>query len=127
MTNSKNDILKNFLCEERKMRRNNKYFVSKFKRKKIISNIGKIFKALKIKILLFFIIELLLLLFFFYFTTAFCEVYKKTQTPWLIDCITSLLISIIGEILFSFIITLLYTYSIRKKNKFLYNISIFLI
>ena len=127
LTNSKNDILKNFLCEERKMRRNNKYFVNKIKRKKIITNLGKIFKVLKIKILLFFIIELLLLLFFFYFTTAFREVYKKTQTSWLIDCIISLLISIIGEILFSFIITILYTYSIRKKIKFLYYISIFLI
>ena len=77
---------------------------------------------MRIKIIIFFIIELLLQLFFFYFTTAFCEVYKNTQIPWIIDCMISFIISIIAEILFSFIISILYLCSVKEKNKFIYNI-----
>ena len=66
------------------------------------------------------------MLFFFYFTTAFCEVYKKTQKAWLIDCFYSFIISIIIEIVMAFALAVLYTVSIYKKIKILYSITILL-
>ena len=123
MTNSRNKMEKIFREQEKKMRLNKDYFVNKLERKKIINKLIKIIKSLRIKIIIFFVIELLLLLFFFYFTTAFCEVYKNTQITWISDCMTSFILSIIIEILFSFIISILYIFSVKKKNKFIYNIT----
>ena len=62
----------------------------------------------------------MLLLFFFYFTTAFCEVYKKTQITWIIDCLTSFILSILSEILIAFLITIFYIVSVKKKSKILF-------
>ena len=63
------------------------------------------------------------MIFFFYFTTAFCEVYRKTQNTWLMDCLISFILSIVIEISMSFVLTITYTLSIYKKIKFLYFIT----
>ena len=127
MTNSKKEIEKIFREEEKKLKKNKNYFVSNLKRKKIYSEILKILKFLRKKIIIFFIFELNLSLFFFYFVSTFCEVFKKTQIDWLINCIFSLLMSIAFEILISFIIAIIYIISIKAKNKYIYRLnSIFL-
>ena len=120
LTNSKNEIL-NVIKEGKKIK-NNKNNHQIFKDKNIINKFTNILNKLKEKIVLFIFIELILLLFFFYFTTAFCEVYKKTQITWIIDCFTSFLISILSEILVSFIITILYIISLKNKISFLYTV-----
>ena len=125
LTNSKNEIL-NVIKEGKKIK-NNKNNHQIFKDKNIINKFTNILNKLKEKIILFIFIELILLLFFFYFTTAFCEVYKKTQITWIIDCFTSFLISILSEILVSFIITILYIISLKNKISFLYIVMRFLL
>ena len=120
LTNSKNEIL-NVIKEGKKIK-NNKNNHQIFKDKNIINKFANILNKLKEKIVIFIFIELILLLFFFYFTTAFCEVYKKTQITWIIDCFTSFLISILSEILVSFIIAILYKISLKNKISFLYTV-----
>ena len=127
MTNSRSKIEKNFREEEKKMKKDKKYLIKKSKKIDIYRKIKNILKSLRIKIIIFIIIELLLLLFSFYFTTAFCEVYKNTQVTWLIDCFTSFLISILTEILLSFLISIFYICSVKNKSRFIYNIISLLI
>ena len=126
LTNSKESIKEIFRNEEKMMRKNKKYKLDKEKKKNIENNILKIFKCLKIKIICYIIIELLIMVFFFYFLTAFCEVYKDTQSSWLYDSFISFLLSIPFEFLISFIISLLYIISLTKKLKCMYNVSMFL-
>ena len=126
LPNSRRNIEILFKKEEKIMKINQNYKVGKRKKENIFITIGKIIKCLRIKIIIFIIIEFSLMLFFFYFTTAFCEVYKKTQKAWLIDCFYSFIISIIIEIVMAFALAVLYTVSIYKKIKILYSITILL-
>ncbi len=126
LTNSQDSIEQLFRNEEKKMRKNREYKVSRKKKNIIYSNLLKIYKYLKIKIVLYIIIEFSIMLFFFYFITAFCEVYTETQLSWLYDSIVSSLISIIFELLISLIISVMYVTSIRIKIKIIYDIVLFL-
>ena len=70
--------------------RKNKFFTVNDKTKKNIhKKLMRIFKLLNIKIIIYIIIEFTLMLFFFYYITSFCEVYKDTQTSWILDSIIS--------------------------------------
>ena len=127
LIDSKKDIIESFKEEEKKMRKYKIFFVNELKKKYIFFKFEKIFKLLRIKVIIFIISELLLLMFFSYFATAFCEIYKSTQIAWLIDCINSFVMSIIIEILYSLVMSVLYTYSLRKRNKLIYKIVTILI
>ena len=107
------------------MRKNKAYYVDSKQKKIIYATLLKIFKILKIKILIYIIIEFSLLLFFFYYITAFCEVYKETQKSWIYDSFISFIFSIIYELLASFFISLIYETSLKYRIKFLYRISMF--
>ena len=126
LTNSKDNIEDLFRTEEKKMRKDNNYCVSKRRGKEILITIFEINKKLKIKIIFFFIIEMLLMLFFYYFVTAFCEVYKETQISWITDSVVSFIIGFPIEFLFSLLISVLYIISVEKKFKFLYSFTMFL-
>ena len=108
------------------MRKDKNYKVNKNKKYKIIEKVKKISSRLKCCIRIFIIIEFIIMIFFYYFVTAFCEVYKKTQSAWLYDFFISFLISFSTEIIVSFIIALFYFLSIRYKIRFVYNIALFL-
>ena len=123
LTTSRKNIVKLFKKEEKLMKLNQNYIVNKRKKKKIFITVGNIIKCLSFKIIIFIIIEFSSMIFFFYFTTAFCEVYRKTQNTWLIDCLVSFILSIVIEISMSFVLTITYTLSIYKKIKFLYFIT----
>ena len=125
LTNSKNEIESVFRKEEKKMRKSKTYYVDSKQKKIIFATLQKIFKFLKIKIMVYIIIEFLLMLFFFYYITAFCEVYKETQKSWIYDSFISFILSIIYELFVSFLISLIYETSLRYKIKFLYRISMF--
>jgi len=124
LTNSKEDIEEIFRKEEKKMRKDSKYKVSKITKREMMLKIYDIIKNLKTKILFFIILECTLLLFFFYFVTAFCEVYQKTQVSWLCDSFTSFILSFPIEFLLAFIIALFYKISLSKKSSLLYKIVI---
>jgi hypothetical protein len=122
LTNSKEDIEEIFRKEEKKMRKDSKYSVSKATKREILMNIYDIIKKLKIKILIFIILECTLLLFFFYFVTAFCEVYQKTQISWLCDSFVSFIFSFPIEFFLAFINASFYKLSLVKKSSLLYRI-----
>ena len=115
-----------FRKEEKKMRENRKYKVSKKTKIEILKKINVITKKLKYKIIIYFIIEFFLMLLFYYFVTAFCEVYKKTQISWLMDFLSSCIISFFTQIIFSLVLAIFYIISIRYKLKYLYKIVIFI-
>ena len=125
MIDSRGDFEDIFRNEEKKMRKDKTYKVSKKRKFKILDKIREICLKLKRKITLFIIIEFLIMLFFYYFVTAFCEVYKKTQLSWLIDFLNSFLFSLISEISMALIITIFYILSIRYKLKFVYKVALF--
>ncbi len=105
------------------MKHDKNYKVKRKTKKNMLKNLFIIIRNLKCKIVLFLIIELLIMLFFYYFVTAFCEVYKETQTSWIIDCFVSFLISFPVEFLLALIISIFYIISIKKKKKCLYRIA----
>ena len=92
-----------------------------------MERINKICNILKIKIVCYIVFEFAILLFFFYYVTGFCIVYQKTQIDWLLDSITSVLLSILMKLFYSFFIAILYIISLKRKSKILYKIAIFLI
>ena len=126
LTNSKDNLEDVFREEEKKLKYNKKYKISNKTKIKILDNIYKINNKLKYKILFFLIIEILIMIFFYYYVTAFCEVYKQTQISWIIDSVSSFLISFPIECLLALLICLLYIIGVKKRNKFLYKIAMIL-
>ena len=125
LTNSKDSIENLFRNQEELLRKNKKYKVKRNDKQIIYEKLRKIFKILKIKIVCYIIIESFLLLFFFYYVTAFCEVYKSTQSSWLSDSYISFLFSFPIELSLSFFYAVFYMISIKYKLKALYNIALF--
>ena len=125
LIDSKDSIEELFRKQEKIMRKNKKYKVKNEDILKIYQNLKTIYKILKIKIIIYIIIEFLFLLFFFYYITAFCEVYKNTQTSWLSDSFVSFLMSILVELFISFLCAIFYVISVKCRYKTLYKITIF--
>ena len=130
LINSNKKIENVFREEERRIKRDkNKNKVSRISeiiKEEIFTKIIGIIKILKIKILIFIIFEFILMLFFAYYITAFCAVYKSTQSSWFSDSVVSFIMSNLMDIFISFIISILYTVSINYRIEILYNISIFI-
>ena len=114
-----------FRKEEKKMRKDRKYKVSREKKSVILNRIRETYIKLKYKIIIFFICEFSLMLFFYYFVTAFCEVSKKTQLSWLSDFFASFLISLLTEIFIAWLIAIFYILSLKYKIKLIYKIVLF--
>ena len=85
-----------------------------------------ILKVLKIKIFILIIIQNILILFFWYFVTAFCHVYKSTQTSWLLDSFLSFLSRLIIEFLFALFYAKLYIISVESNVYCLYRTILFI-
>ena len=84
----------------------------------------KLYKNLKKKIILFFIVGLCFLIIFWYYISAFCAVYKNTQTTYLKDCSISFCISLAYPFLLNIIPAILRILSLNnKKRKLLYKIA----
>ena len=123
MTDSKSSIEKQFIEEEKKMRENKDYIVSKERKQEIITSITKSLRCLKIKMIIFVIIDFIILLFFYYFTTAFCSVYQGTQTSWITDAIVSIIIGFPIEIGIALVVSIVYKIALKYKCKFFYKLS----
>ena len=122
LANSKKEILNVFKTEKKFKPIEIKNKHRNIKNNKTLSKFTNILSKLRRKIISFIIIEFIIFLFFFYFTTAFCEVYIKTQKTWIMDCFTSFLTSIFIEIGIACIIAILYISSYKYKKRFLYQI-----
>ena len=126
LTQSSQTIINIFRKQEYLLKKDKKYKVDEKTKIKIKVELKKILKCLKIKIIFFIIVELLFILFFFYYVTAFCQVYHNTQVSWLLDSLSSYIISFVITLILSFIFALLYKISIKYKMEKLYDISLFI-
>ena len=90
---------------------------------------AKIYKKLKIALMIYFIISLILLLFFWYYISMFCAVYKNTQTHLIKDTFISLGTSFLypfGIYLIPGFFRIPALSNKRNKRECLYNISKFI-
>ena len=124
---STNAIEQLFREQEILLKASKKYKVSEQTKKEIYQNISKIMKYLKVKIVIYIILESLFILFFFYYVTAFCQVYQSTQISWLLDCLSSYVISLVFISLVSFVSSILYKIAIKYKEELLYNIITYIL
>ena len=108
------------------MKKDKKYKVTQKVKSEIILEIDKILKNYRLKVFILIIIEFAMMLFFWYFVTAFCHVYKATQTSWLLDSLLSILSRAIIELLICFGLAKLYTMAVIGEIKCLYKILMFL-
>ena len=93
---------------------------------KAVNRIKKLMRRIKIKFFLFYLISFILLSFFWYFISAFCAVYKNTQTILFKDSLISFIISLIYPFPLYLIPASLRVISLRaskKDKKFLYKLS----
>ena len=126
LTQSTSKIENLFRKQEILLKAEKKYKVHENTKILIENEIQKIIKCLKLKIIFFVIFEIIFMLFFFYYVTAFCQVYKNTQISWLLDGISSYVISLSISITLSFICSIFYKLSIRFKNIIIYKIMTFI-
>ena len=122
LTQSSKKIENLFREQENLLKNDKEYKVNNETIKEIKNNIDKIIKCLKVKIMTFIFFEVILMLFFFYYTTAFCQVYPSTQVSWILDCISSYVISLAITLLISFLCTSFYKLAIKYRIKILYKI-----
>ena len=122
LSQSTSKIEKLFREEEVLLKNDIKYKVPDEKKSEIRNKIKDIIKCLRIKIIFFIILESIFMLFFFYYATAFCQVYKSTQVSWILDCISSYVISLGITLVLSFIFSIFYKLSIKYQLKLLYKI-----
>ena len=126
LSNSTNAIRGVFAKEEEKIKKDKNYMVSKQRKKEILLEIDEILKKYKIKVIILVAIEVILVIFFWYFVTAFCHIYKATQTFWLIDIFLSMLYRAIIELLISFGLAKLYRVALTGEIHCLYKLIMFL-
>ncbi len=108
LTQSSNKIENLFREQEEFLKEDKKYKVKNDIKQKIEKRIIRIMKYLQIKIIIFIIFEFLTILFFYYYIIAFCHVYESTQVSWLLDSVSSIIISVIISLSISFICSILY-------------------
>ena len=125
LSNSINNVRDLFKAEEEKIKKNKNYKVTNERKKEILTEIQKILKKHKIKLIILVSIEVLLMLFFWYYVTAFCHVYSSTQTSWLLDSFLSMLSRLIIIILLSLGFAKLYRISIESNFYCIYKFVLF--
>ena len=106
------------------MKKNKKYFVNATTKNKIVQEIERKYK--KIKIAIFLILEFFFILFFWYYVSIFSAVYKETQESWVIDSFTSLLFSVFAKFMICLMLSSLYLNAVKYKIEFLYDVTMFI-
>ena len=80
--------------------------------------IKKIFKLIKIKLIIFFAVTLILFLFYWYLISSFCAVYNNTQTIYIKDFATSFALGLLYPFVIQLFLAFLRLFSLRKDTKF---------
>jgi hypothetical protein len=122
LTQSSKKIENLFRQQEQLLKKDKQYKVGDETIKEIKNNLDKIIKCLKVKIIVFIILEFILMIFFLYYSTAFCQVYPSTQVSWILDCISSYVISLAFTLVLSFLCASFYKIAIKYRVKILYKI-----
>ena len=125
LNNSTNKLRDVFRKEEDKLLKNKNYKVTTIRKKEILTEIDKILKIHKIKVIIIIITEISLILFFWYYVTAFCHVYSSTQTSWLLDSFLSILSRLIIELLLSLGFAKLYRIAVEANIQTIYKFVLF--
>ena len=80
--------------------------------------INKIFKKMKIKLIIYFVITFLLLLFYWYLISSFCAVYSNTQIIYIKDFATSFCLGLLYPFLILLCFAFLRIFALKENNKF---------
>ena len=125
LSNSTNNIRDIFKKEEEKIKKNKKYEVTDKRKKEIYTEINKILRKHKIKVIILISIEFLLMLFFWYYVTAFCHVYSNTQLSWLLDSFLSILSRIVIVLFICLGFAKLYRMAVESSSHSIYKFVLF--
>ena len=95
--------------------------------KNIKEQIFRIFKCVRIKLIIFFVFTFILFTFYWYFVSAFCAVYQNTQIAFIKDSVSSFLTGLLYPFVLYLLPSLLRILSLRdtkkKRFKFVYKLS----
>ena len=95
--------------------------------KNIKEQILRIFKCVRIKLIIFFIFTFILFAFYWYFVSAFCAVYQNTQITFIKDSVSSFLTGLLYPFVLYLIPSALRIISLsdtkKKRFKFVYKLS----
>ena len=108
LSNTTKNIRDVFKKEEKKIRKNKNYKIDYSAKMRVFAKVENALKYYKIKLGFFLFFVLVLILGFCYFITAFCQVYPNTQTSLLINCLISILIRFVVELLLCLLFAKLY-------------------
>ena len=86
----------------------------------------RLFKIIKIKLIIFYILDFFLLGVCIYYVTIFCTIYHSSQINWLIDCFSGIGISLLVSVGMSLIIAIFRFIGIKMNSKNIYNVSKYL-
>ena len=80
--------------------------------------INKIFKRMKIKLIIYFVITFIFFLFYWYLISSFCAVYNNTQIIYIKDFITSFCLGLLYPFIIQLCFAFIRLFSLKKNNKF---------
>ena len=83
-----------------------------------MNKVKKIFKVIKIKIIIFYVVILIFLAFYWYLISSFCAVYNNTQIIYLKDFATSFSLGLLYPFIIQLFLAFLRMCSLKKKTKF---------
>ena len=95
--------------------------------KKVSSNIKKVMRNYKIKIIIFMILCFILMGLLWYYVSTFCGLFSKTQKAWFYSLLISIFFILIIQIFYAIILGCLRHKSLKQDNIALYNIIYVLI
>ena len=78
--------------------------------------IKKIFKNIKIKLIMFFVVTFLFFAFYWYLISSFCAVYTNTQVTYIKDSVSSFCLGLVYPFIIQFFFALLRIFALRDKN-----------
>ena len=87
---------------------------------KFLSNTKPMINSLLAKMISFCIINTLLMCFSWYYISAFCAVFPKSQEILLINFAITMVLALILQVIFSFLLALLRTLGIKYQNRYLF-------
>ena len=95
--------------------------------KKFLRESNKIISSMKKKLITFVIIGTVLIAFFWYYISAFCDVYQKTQIPWLVGSLITFVFCIVMQSILALIITLFRYIGLKCHISCFYTLSTYFV
>ena len=102
------------------------FALERVKEKEYVKKLNLIFKAIKIKLIMFILYEIGMMLIYLYFLSIFCSVYKASQMNWFTNGITSNFLSFAFTLGICILISIFRFLGLYCNSEHIYNISLFL-